>query len=246
MGIMSPVTSLVSFNNETGLATFSGLSINEIGMYRLTVNTYTTDAVYNLTCLSKAVEIRSPGEEFATSVEGLPPNYILYFMGDPSLVDFETVLANTYNYMLDYGVKASEMEVTVATDGNIGIYVTFWSNDDSVQLKADLDNVNTTLEADPNVTFIYASINDREQGVKPTTTTTTTTQAPTNKHCLKRQECLEQCKDGDQKCADRCQDKFAQQCEYSNPKPFGKNPAEKTKTANAPKEKAPKAPKAES
>lgn len=235
---MTPVTASVSFDNDTGLATFSGLSINETGMYRLAVNTYTTDAAYNLTCLSKAVEIRNPGEEFATSVEGLPPNYILYFMGDPSLVDFETVLANTYNYMLDYGVKASEMEVTVATDGNIGIYVTFWSDYDSVQLKADLDNVNTKLEADPNVTFIYASINDREQGNKPTTTTTTTQQTPTNKHCLKRQECLEQCKDGDQKCADRCEEKFSQQCENSNPKPFGKNPGEKS-----PEEKPTKAPK---
>lgn len=210
-----PSTSSVSFDNETGLAVFTGLSINETGMYQLTVNAYTTDAVYNVTCLSKVVEVRNPGDVFASSEPNLPPNYILYFMGDPDAVDFEMVIANTYNYMLSYGIKASELEVTVATDGNIGIYVTFWSDDDNTQVKADLANVNTTLEADPNVTFIYASINDIEQGNRPTTTTTTTTRLPPSKHCLKRLDCLEQCRSGDNKCAARCNEKFAQQCENS-------------------------------
>ena len=141
-GSLKPAKSDVIFNNSTAI--ISGLSIDKSGMYLLNIELSpdtTGSSIKFSDCLSKPIEVRKSNAVFTTDFSA-KPNFVLKFDDVTETLNVvqsyvrDILISNVYNLMNKYSVNAAGLAVYE------GILVTFWSADDSNDLRNILSNPN--------------------------------------------------------------------------------------------------------
>jgi len=123
-----------TFNPATGLATFAALSLGLQGMYLLRVTAKSSDSFYNVSCLTRTVEVRRSTDVFASLATPFPPNYLVYFVNaNRTEVQQDILRANVHNFMRNYSVKAAGTASGLFGDDHV--VVSFYSDDVSEELE---------------------------------------------------------------------------------------------------------------
>ena len=151
-GTLSKVASSVIFDTSSGLATFSNLAINKIGMYLILISVQTVNSAdYNFQCISSPVIVKSNSDVISTAAPTSEPDIYLTFSGNyssKSADDLKQFQAMIYNCILaKYGLLmqssivlyAGSIKAVISTIGDF----TSYSN-----LISDLNNSNFSLASD--------------------------------------------------------------------------------------------------
>lgn len=154
-GILNLENASVSFDTSTGYAQFINLTIDNIGMYILSIKLYTIGNEFQSQCYSNTIQVIKQQETNKTNATDLEPNYKLKFIGDYYNLtqdDKNEIKANVYNYISNYNLTVSNIRLYPGS-----VYVVFYSPDSNSQLLNEL--VQSGLNVSSIITFNSANIN---------------------------------------------------------------------------------------
>ena len=151
-GNLSKVASTVSFDTATGLATFSNLTISNIGMYLILISVQTVNSAdYNFQCISTPVIVKSSSDVISTAAATSEPDMYLTFSGNyssKSTDELKQFQAMIYNCILaKYGLLMQSSIVLYAGSIKAVISTTGTSTGYS-NLVSDLNSSNFSLASD--------------------------------------------------------------------------------------------------
>ena len=143
----------VQFDPSTGYTAMNNLAIDNPGMYLLSINMFTMDNQYSITCYTNTITVLKESQNNTNN--NLEANYKLKFKGDYNSLtqsDRNEIMANIYNYISDYNISISNIKIYSGS-----VYVAFYSTDSNNALLSSL--LNSGLNISNLIIFDSANIN---------------------------------------------------------------------------------------
>ncbi len=131
---------VITFDTTTGFMSFSGLTIDNIGMYLLSVRVYTTGNEFTSQCYSNPITVVKSLTSLTNSSK---PNYLLKYRGDFSSLTPQNkseIQANTFNFMSMNNITVNNIQIYSGS-----VYIVFFSADNNTELISELAKRGLTI-----------------------------------------------------------------------------------------------------
>ncbi len=131
---------VITFDTTTGFMSFSGLTIDNIGMYLLSVRVYTTGNEFTSQCYSNPITVV---KSLTSLTNSLKPNYLLKYQGDFSSLTPQNkseIQANTFNFMSMNNITVNNIQIYSGS-----VYIVFFSADNNTELINELAKRGLTI-----------------------------------------------------------------------------------------------------